>query len=217
MEQSKQTFKVIGINGSPRAEGNTSLVLKEMARELAKAGVEMEILHIGNRMIRGCQACGACSRNRNERCIIADDPVNEAIGKMKQADAIILGSPVHYAGIGGTMKCFCDRVFFTVASNGGMLAGKVGASVVAVRRSGGTATWQGLNYYLTISQMTIVGSSYWNIVHGALPGEAADDAEGLQTVRNAAKNIIWLLEQKAVSGIIVPPEWDHGARTNFIR
>ena len=209
-------MKVIGINGSPRAEGNTALALNEMARELALAGIEMEIMHIGNRMVRGCQACGACGRNGNERCIIADDPVNEAIRKMKEADAIVLGSPVHYAGIGGTMKCFCDRVFYVAASNGGLFAGKVGASVVAVRRSGGSVAWQGLNFYLTISQMSIAGSSYWSIVHGAMPGEAEGDAEGLQTVRNAAKNIAWLLEQKA-SADAVPPEYDRGARTNFIR
>ncbi len=210
-------MKVIGINGSPRAEGNTATALREMARELAAAGIEMEILHIGSRMIRGCQACGACARNRNERCIVADDPVNEAIQKMKNSDAIVLGSPVHYAGIGGTMKSFCDRAFYTASANGGLFAGKVGASVVAVRRSGGSAAWQGLNFYLTISQMTLAGSSYWSIVHGALPGEAADDAEGMQTVRNAARNIAWLLSQKAAAKETVAPEYDRGARTNFIR
>ena len=210
-------MKVIGINGSPRAEGNTALALKEMARELAAAGIEMEIVHIGGRTIRGCQACGACGRNKNERCIVADDPVNEAIQKMKNADAIVLGSPVHYAGIGGTMKSFCDRAFYVSGANGGMFAGKVGASVVAVRRSGGSAAWQGLNFYLTISQISLAGSSYWGIVHGALPGEAAADAEGMQTVRNTAKNIAWLLSQKAAAKDSAAPEYDRGARTNFIR
>ncbi|MDR2912652.1 MAG: flavodoxin family protein [Alistipes sp.] len=213
-------MKVIGINGSPRAKGNTALALEEMSKELQSAGVEMEILHIGNRAIRGCQACGACGRNKNERCIIADDPVNDAIQKMKSADAIILGSPVHYAGIGGTMKSFCDRAFYVAAANGGLFAGKVGASLVAVRRSGGSVAWQGLNYYLTISNMSVAGSTYWSIVHGAAPGEAADDLEGLQTVRNAAKNIVWHLRQRAASesaGGVPTPEFDRGARTNFIR
>jgi multimeric flavodoxin WrbA len=188
-----------------------------MAREFAAAGIEMEIMHIGGRAIRGCQACGSCGRNKNERCIIADDPVNEAIQKMKAADAVVLGSPVHFAGIGGTMKSFCDRVFYVAGANGGLFAGKAGASVVAVRRSGGTAAWQGLNFYLTIAQMTLAGSSYWSIVHGALPGEAANDEEGMQTARNAAKHIAWLLAQKAASPGVASPEYDRGARTNFIR
>ncbi|MDR2893896.1 MAG: flavodoxin family protein [Alistipes sp.] len=229
-------MKVIGINGSPRANGNTALALGEMAREFAAINaanptdepIEMEILHIGSRLIRGCMACGACGRNKDERCAAgvsgasggaSGDPVNEAIQKMKAADAIVLGSPVHYAGIGGTMKSFCDRVFYTVASNGGLFAGKVGASVVAVRRTGGSAAWQGLNYYLAISQMAIAGSSYWSVVHGAAPGEAAEDLEGLQTVRNAAKNIAWMLRARAAAdNAAVPrPEYDRGARTNFIR
>lgn len=210
-------MKVVAINGSPRAEGNTAFALKEMAREFAAAGVEMETVHIGARAVRGCQACGACGRNKNERCIISDDPVNEAIQKMKAADAIVLGSPVHYAGIGGAMKCFCDRAFYVASANGGLFTGKAGASVVAVRRTGGSAAWQGLNFYLAISQMTIAGSSYWSIVHGALPGEAAEDAEGLQTVRNAAKNIVWLLAQKAAAPNVVPPEYILDSRTNFIR
>lgn len=209
-------MKVIAINGSPRANGNTALALSEMARELAAAGIEMEIVHIGNALIRGCQACGACARNENERCIIGDDPVNEIVQKMKAADAIVLGSPVHYAGIGGTMKSFCDRAFYVAAANDGLFAGKPGASVVAVRRSGGSAAWQGLNYYLTISNMPIAGSTYWSIVHGAAKGEAAQDEEGLQTVRNAAKNIAWMLAQKAAANVPAP-EYDLDARTNFIR
>lgn len=210
-------MKVIGINGSPHAKGNTALVLKEMAREFETTGIEMEIVHIGGRLIRGCQACGACERNQNERCIFGDDPVNETVQLMKNADAIVLGSPVHYAGIGGTMKSFCDRAFYVAGVNDGMFAGKVGASVVAVRRSGGSAAWQGLNYYLSISNIIIAGSSYWNIVHGMLPGEAAQDLEGLQTVRNAAKNMAWLLTQRAAAGNTRTPEYDQDDWTNFIR
>jgi multimeric flavodoxin WrbA len=209
-------MKVIAINGSPRREGNTALVLGEMANELASHGIETNILHIGSRTIRGCQACGACARNKNMRCTIADDPVNEAIERMSAADAIILGSPVHYAGIGGTMKSFCDRAFYVAAANGGLFAGKVGASVVAVRRTGGSAAWQGLNYYLSISNMTLAGSSYWNIIHGALPGEAEQDLEGMQTARNTARNMAWQLKLRE-AGKVEFPEPDRGARTNFIR
>jgi multimeric flavodoxin WrbA len=212
--------KVIGINGSPRAEGNTALALGEMAREFAAAGIEMEIVHIGAGLVRGCQACGACGRNKNERCIVSGDGVNEAIQKMKEADGIVLGSPVHFAGIAGTMKSFCDRAFYVAGANGGLFNGKVGASVAAVRRSGGATAWQGLNFYLTIAGMSIAGSSYWSIVHGTLPGEAAADAEGLQCVRNAAKNMAWLMRQKEATesgSLVAPPEYDRGARTSFIR
>jgi multimeric flavodoxin WrbA len=216
-------MKVIAINGSPRAEGNTALALGEMAKVFATEGIEMEIIHIGDKLIRGCLACGACSRNKNERCTISNDPVNETIQRLKTADGIVLGSPVHYAGIAGTMKSFCDRLFYVASrANDRILADKVGTAVVAVRRSGGTAAWHALNYYLTISNMAVAGSSYWSVVHGALPGEAADDAEGLQTVRNAAKNMAWLMHRKAAAAKVDPrlaalPEYDNGARTNFIR
>ncbi len=208
-------MKVIGINGSPRPEGNTDLALREMAKELQTAGIEMEIIQVGNKPVRGCLACGTCIRKKDERCVMSDDIVNEMIQALKGADAIVLGSPVYYAGIAGTMKSFCDRVFYVASANGGMFDGKVGAALVAARRSGGSAAYAGLNYYLTISKMLIAGSSYWNIVHGALAGEAEADAEGLQTVRNTAKNIAWLLRMKSLGA--EPPVFDTGNRTNFIR
>jgi multimeric flavodoxin WrbA len=210
-------MKVIAINGSPRRDGNTALALREMGRELAAAGIDMEIIQVGDRTIRGCVACGACSKIRNEQCSFSGDPVNEAIRKMKTADGIILGSPVHFANIGGAMKSFLDRVFYVAGANGGLFAGKVGASVVAVRRSGGSAAWQALNFYLTIANMPIAGASYWSVVHGALPGEAEGDAEGLQTVRNAARNMAWMIATRAAAGEVAAPEYDRGARTNFIR
>ncbi len=208
-------MKVIGINGSPRADGNTALALREMAKELQAAGIEMEIVQIGNKAVRGCLACGTCARKKDERCVMNEDIVNEMIQRLKGADAIVLGSPVYYAGIAGTMKSFCDRVFYVASANGGLFEGKAGAALVAVRRSGGSAAYAGLNYYLTISKMLVPGSSYWNIVHGALAGEAEADAEGLQTVRNTAKNLAWLLRMKE-SGV-EPPVFDTGNRTNFIR
>lgn len=210
-------MKVICINGSPRPEGNTAVALREMAVELREQGIEVETIHVGNKPIRGCLACGTCIRKKNERCVINDDPVNEIIQKMKAADGVVLGSPVYYAGIAGIMKCFCDRAFYVSGANGGLFADKVGAAVVAARRSGGSAAWAGLNYYLTISKMQIAGSSYWNIVHGALAGEAEADAEGLQTVRNTAKQMAWLMKLKEAAKDVPAPEYDKGARTSFIR
>jgi multimeric flavodoxin WrbA len=207
-------MKILAINGSPRAGGNTALALGEMAKVFASEGMEMETVHIGSRLIRGCTACGGCRRNADERCVIPGDPVNEMVQKMKEADAIILGSPVHYAGIAGTMKSFCDRAFYVAQSNGGMFAGKVGASVVAVRRTGGSVAWQGLNFYLTISQMAVAGSTYWSVVHGAMPGEAVGDEEGMQTVRNAARSVVELLRNAEGKP---RKELETGARTNFIR
>lgn len=208
-------MKVIAINGSPRPEGNTALALREMADELHTAGVETDIIQVGNKPIRGCLACGTCYRTKNERCVMNDDIVNDTIQKIKGYDGIVLASPVFYAGIAGTMKSFCDRVFYVSGANGGMFDGKAGAALAVCRRSGGSAAYAGLNYYLQISKMLIAGSSYWNIVHGALAGEAEGDAEGLQTVRNTAKNMAWLLRMKGSEA--EPPVYDKGERTNFIK
>lgn len=210
-------MKVVAINGSPRNEGNTALALNAMAEVLKAEGIETEIIHIGNQPVRGCLGCGHCARAKDGRCVIKNDAVNENLPKLREADAIILGSPVYYAGIAGTMKCFCDRSFYVASANGGWFDGKVGTAVVAARRGGTTATFSGLNYYLQISKMLIAGSSYWNNIHGALPGEAEADEEGLQTVRNAARNIAWLLKLKESGKDVPAPEYDKGARTNFIR
>ncbi len=211
-------MKVLAINGSPRVGGNTAHALKVMEEELAAAGIEMETIQVGNKLIRGCMACGACAKNRNERCAFGDeDPVNETVRKIKEADGLILATPVHFAGIGGTMKSLLDRVFYVERMNRGLFSGKVGASLVAVRRAGGSTAWQSLNFYLTFANMSIAGSTYWSIVHGTLPGEAAGDAEGMQTIRNAARNMAWLLAQRAAAPGITPPEYDRSSQTNFIR
>lgn len=210
-------MKVIAINGSPRKEGNTALALDTMAETLKAEGIEMEVVHVGNQAIRGCLGCGTCARRKDEQCVIKDDALNTIIQQMKTADAIVLGSPVYYAGIAGTMKCFCDRAFYVASANGGWFDGKVGTAVVSARRGGTSSTFAGLNYYLTISKMLVAGSSYWNNVHGGLAGEAEADEEGLQTVRNAARNIAWMLKLKEAGKDIPMPEYDKGARTNFIR
>ncbi|MDR2882173.1 MAG: flavodoxin family protein [Alistipes sp.] len=211
-------MKVLAINGSPRKGGNTAHALKAMEEELAAAGIEMETVQVGGKIIRGCMACGACARNKDERCAFGDtDPVNETVQKVKAADGLILATPVHFAGIGGTMKSLLDRVFYVDRVNGGLFAGKVGASVVAVRRTGGSMAWQSLNFYLTFAGMPIAGSTYWSIVHGTAPGDVAGDAEGLQTVRNAARNMAWMLAQRAATPGLALSEFDRGAQTNFIR
>lgn len=187
-------MKVIAFNGSPRKNGNTYEAIKAVANELEKENIEVEVIHVGNKVIRGCLACGGCSRNMNERCVIENDEVNEWIQKMKEADGIILGSPVHYSAIAGTMKSFLDRVFLVTSVNGGMLRHKVGASVVAVRRSGGVPTFDQLNNYINYSEMVMPTSNYWNVVHGTEPGEATQDEEGMQIMRVLGKNMSWLMK-----------------------
>lgn len=187
-------MKVVAFNGSPRKNGNTYEAIKAVAKELEKENIEVEVIHLGNKVIRGCLACGGCSRNMNERCVIENDEVNEWIQKMKEADGIILGSPVHYSAIAGTMKSFLDRAFLVTSVNSGMLRHKVGASVVAVRRSGGVPTFDQLNNYINYSEMVMPTSNYWNVVHGTEPGEAAQDEEGMQIMRVLGKNMSWLMK-----------------------
>lgn len=185
-------MKVVAINGSPKAEGNTYHALKLVAEQLEKEGISTEIIHVGNKNIRGCLACGGCAKNQNEKCVINDE-VNDIIQKMKEADGIIIGSPVYYASMAGTLKCFLDRAFYTASANGGLFRHKVGASVVAVRRSGEVATFDHLNHYFTISEMFIASSNYWNVIHGRMPGEALKDEEGVQIMRILAKNMAFLM------------------------
>ena len=206
---------VIMINGSPKAQGNTYHALKIIADELEKHNITTEIMHIGNKNIRGCIACGACKTNQNEKCII-DDEVNEAIQKMKNADGIIISSPVYYASMAGTLKCFIDRAFYVASGNGGLFRHKVGASVVAVRRSGEVATFDHLNHYFTISEMFLTPSNYWNVIHGRMPKEVLQDEEGVQTMRVLAKNMAFLLESVKKNRENLP-EKEQKIMTSFIR
>lgn len=209
-------MKVIAFNGSPRREGNTCFALNTAGEELKKAGIEFEIIHVGHKAIRGCTACMGCKKNQDGRCVIANDEVNEWIQKMKEADGILLGSPVYYAGIPGTMKSFLDRAFF--AAGNGALRHKAGAAVVAVRRAGAVATFDSLNHYLQYSEMIIPTSNYWNVTHGLAPGEAAKDAEGNQTMRVLGKNMAWLLQVLAAGkGQVEPVAMEPKEFTNFIR
>lgn len=206
-------MKVIMINGSPRKEGNTNLMLKTIAGRLEQNGIESEIIHIGNKNIHGCIACGKCAENKDEKCAIHDD-LNECIQKMKAADGIILGTPVYYSGIAGTMKCFCDRAFYVAGANGALFRHKIGAAAVALRRSGGVATFDQLNHYFTICEMPVVSANYWNVVHGRAAGEAAQDGEGLQIVQVLADNMAWLIKATAKTE---KPAKVQKVMTNFIR
>jgi multimeric flavodoxin WrbA len=211
-------MKVVAFNGSPRAEGNTFHALKMVAAELEKEGIETEIVHVGNKVIRGCVACGQCVKNKNEQCVQSGDEVNEWVQKMKHADGILFGSPVHYAAMAGTMKSFLDRAFFVTSVNNGMLRHKVGASVVAVRRSGGLPTFEQLNNYLLYSEMLLPTSNYWNVIHGTNPGEVTQDEEGVQIMRVLGKNMAWLMKLvEQGKATVTPPEREAKIFMNFIR
>jgi len=211
-------MKVIAINGSPDKKGNTFHALKMVGDELEANGVDFEILCIGHKLIHGCTACGKCAKNKDEKCVIKTDDLNKWIKQLKEADGIILGSPVYYSGIAGTMKSFLDRLFFVSGSNGGLMRHKVGAAVVAVRRTGGSATFDSLNHYLTYSEMIIATSSYWNVIHGSDAGEVKKDDEGKQIMRVLGKNMAWLLKMKEfTAGKIEPPKKEKKEYTNFIR
>lgn len=209
-------MKVIAINGSPHDKGNTFHALSMAGKEILEGGIEFEIVQIGHKLIHGCIGCGKCSLNKDEKCSITNDDFNYYIPQLKNADGIILGSPVYYSGIAGTMKSFLDRLFYVSGSNGGFFRHKVGASVVAVRRTGGSFTFDSLNHYLMYSEMIIASSNYWNVIHGRTAGEVVRDAEGCQIMRVLGKNIAWLLKMKEGS-LIQPPDKEKKEMTNFIR
>ncbi|MCH1965695.1 flavodoxin family protein [Paraclostridium sordellii] len=211
-------MKVVAFNGSPHKKGNTYNAIETVAKELEKEGIEVEIVHVGNKAIRGCIACGGCARNQNERCVLDKDEVNEWIQKMKEADGIILGSPVYYSAIAGTMKSFLDRAFYVASSNGGMFRHKVGASVVAVRRSGGIPVFDQLNNYINYSEMIMPTSNYWNVAYGTAPGEVTQDEEGMQIMRVLGKNMAWMMKVvEAGKSQVKENEKEDKIFTNFIR
>lgn len=210
-------MKVVAFNGSPNKEGNTWHAISMVTAELEKENIETEILHVGNKVIRGCTACGQCVKNKNEQCVLPGDEVNAWIRKMKQADGIIFGSPVHYAAMAGTMKSFMDRAFYVAGVNGGLLRHKVGAAVVAVRRSGGLPAFDQLNNFINYSEMLIPTSNYWNVIHGTRPGEVTQDEEGVQIMRVLGKNMAWLMKLvENGRGAVAEPERETKQYMNFI-
>lgn len=211
-------MKVLAFNGSPKKEGNTWHAIKMVTDELEKMNIETEIIHVGNKAIRGCTACSQCVKNKNEQCVQSGDEVNEWIQKMKRADGILFGSPVHYAAMAGTMKSFMDRAFYVAGANDGMLRHKVGAAVVAVRRSGGLPAFDQLNNFINYSEMLIPTSNYWNVIYGARPGEVTQDEEGVQIMRVLGQNMAWLLKLiENGRSTVAEPERETKIYMNFIR
>ncbi len=204
-------MKVLMINGSPRRDSNTGLALAEMAKIFSAEGIDTEVVCVGAQAVRGCIACGSCAKNG--RCVF-DDAVNETAPKFEAADGLVVASPVYYASANGTLISFLDRLFYSTPFDKTM---KVGAGVVCARRGGCSATFDELNKYFTISGMPVASSQYWNSVHGCAPGEAAEDTEGMQTVRTLARNMAFLLKCIALGreqyGL---PEKEAPQRTNFI-
>lgn len=213
-------MKVIAFNGSPRKSGNTYLALDMVCKVLNKYEIETEIVTVGNKAISGCIACNHCAKTQNQQCVIHKDLVNEWIQLMIEADGILLGSPVHFASIGGNMKSFLDRAFYVAATNAGgnLFRHKVAASVIAVRRSGGIPAFNELNQYLTYSEMFLASSNYWNVIHGHRPGEIEGDDEGKQIMTVLGEHMAYLLQLiEHGKGVITPPENTSKILTNFIR
>ena len=205
-------MKVLMLNGSPHQKGNTYIALHEMEKIFAKEGVETEIVQVGSQMIRGCIACGSCMEKG--RCVF-DDLVNETAPAFEACDGLVVASPVYYASANATLIAFLDRLFHSTHFDTSM---KVGASVVAARRGGLSATFDELNKFFTISNMPVASSQYWNSIHGRAQGEASQDAEGLQTMRTLARNMTFLMKSIALGkekyGL---PEKEEAQRTSFIR
>lgn len=204
-------MKVLLINGSPRKEGNTHIALSEVAGALRAGGAETEIVPIGTKAIQGCIACNRCAELG--RCVFDDGPYRTIREKLAAADGIVVGSPVYYAGPNGSLCALLDRLFY---SSSRLLKHKPAAAVVVCRRGGASAAFDRLNKYFTINDMPVVPSQYWNSVHGRLPGEAAQDAEGLQTMRTLGRNMAWMLKSLKNGGEPIP-EREEAVRTSFIR
>ena len=205
-------MKVLIINGSPRENGNTTIAVNEMVKVFEAENVETDVVRVGNKDIRGCIACG--SRSENGRCVF-DDPVNEIALKFKESDGLVIASPVYYASANGTLISCLDRLFYSTHFDKSM---KVGASIAVARRGGCSATYDELNKYFTICGMPVASSQYWNSVHGREPGQASEDLEGLQTMRNLARNMAWLLkciDLGKKNGIDIP-KTERGHWTQFI-
>ncbi|MCR4589674.1 MAG: flavodoxin family protein [Lachnospiraceae bacterium] len=205
-------MKVLIINGSPRENGNTTIAVNEMVKTFEAENVETDVVRVGNADIRGCIACGSCAENG--KCVF-DDPVNELAEKFREADGLVVASPVYYASANGTLISCLDRLFYSTHFDKTM---KVGASIAVARRGGCSATYDELNKYFTICGMPVASSQYWNSVHGREPGQAKEDLEGLQTMRVLARNMTFLMKSIALGkekyGLPGKENWQP---TNFIK
>lgn len=205
-------MNVLILNGSPKPDGNTAVAINEIVKVFDEEGIESKVIHIGNKVIRGCVSCNSCSETG--KCVF-DDEVNKIAPELEAADGLIVASPVYYASANATLVACLDRLFYSTGFDKTM---KVGASVVVARRGGCSATYDELNKYFTISGMPVASSQYWNSVHGNAPGEAAKDAEGLQTMRTLARNMSFLMKSIALGKekYGLPQKEDH-LWTHFIR
>ncbi|HFK8174830.1 TPA: flavodoxin family protein [Clostridium perfringens] len=206
-------MKVLLVNGSPNREGCTYTALKEVSKTLEENGIDTEIFQVGNKPIGGCIGCGSCKKTRE--CFMKDC-VNEFVEKAKGADGFVFGSPVYYAAASGSITSFLDRAFY---SGGKHMAFKPGAVICSARRAGTTSTLDQLSKYLTICNMPVVSSQYWNMVHGNTPEEVKKDLEGMQTMRVLGRNMAWLIKciDLGKKNNILKPELEERERTNFIR
>lgn len=204
-------MKVVLISGSPRKNGNTFLALSEIARTLESNDINTEIIQLGAKAVQGCIACNKC--NELGRCVFKDELYNKILAAIQDVDGFIVGSPVFYAGPNGSLCAILDRVFY---ASGDLLSYKPAASVAVCRRGGASATFDRLNKYFTINNMPVVSSQYWNSVHGLFPGEASQDAEGLQTMRTLGNNMAWLLKNIKRGAMPIPAQ-EAPQVTNFIR
>ena len=206
-------MKVLLINGSPHAKGCTFTALNEVAASLEKEGIETEMIHLGIKPLSGCLGCGACLKTG--QCVIKDS-LNEFLEKAEKADGFVFGSPVHFASASGMLTSFMDRAFY---GKDKLFAYKPAAAVMSCRRGGATATFEQINKYFTMSNMIVVGSQYWNMVHGNAPEEVKQDLEGMQTMRTLGLNMAWILKsiQAGKDAGLPMPQREAKTKTNFIR
>jgi multimeric flavodoxin WrbA len=188
-------MKVVAINGSPRKEGNTTILVQKVFEELEREGIVTEQIHLAGKKVQGCIACFKCFQNLDRRCAVDSDFINDCIGKMDEADGIILASPTYFATVTTELKAVIDRAGLVAIANGNMLARKVGAAVVSVRRGGAVTVFDTINHFFFIEEMVVPGSSYWNFAMGLHPGEVENDEEGLRTMANLGKNMAWLMKK----------------------
>jgi multimeric flavodoxin WrbA len=188
-------MKVVAFNGSARKDGNTAILLNLVLDELKGEGMDTEVIQLAGEPLAGCIACYKCIKNKDQKCAVDNDRINDYIAKMHQAEGILLGSPTYIADVTAPMKALVERSTIVSRANGEMFKRKVGAGVVAVRRAGAIHAFSSLNYFFLINQMIIVGSSYWNIGIGMAPGDVRNDREGLQTMKTLGQNMAWLLKK----------------------
>ena len=188
-------MKVVAFNGSARKDGNTAALLQTVLDELGQAGIDTELVHLAGTHIHGCIACYGCFRNKDQRCAVKDDVLNDCLAKMIEADGILIGSPTYFADLTTETKALIDRAGFVARANGNMFKRKVGAAVVAVRRAGGIHVFDSINHFFLIGEMIVPGSSYWNIGVARDKGDAEQDEEGMRTMKTLGQNMAWLLKR----------------------